>query len=82
MIYVKKSFNLNKTQTVSSQRKVEMTESFNLTLKLNTLADDIGMNRAQKSPEFPKDSSERVFSNTRSNRMEASNPDLHEKDLR
>lgn len=85
MIYVKKSFNLSKTQNVSSTsgKKIETNESSNLTLKLSTLADDISTDRQpQKSPEFPKDLSQRMFSDGRPSRLEASNPDLHSTDIK
>lgn len=76
---------MNKTQIVSSERK-ESTDNLNLTLKLNTLVDDIGADKIaqlnQKSPEFPKDPSERLFSSTRLSRMEISNPDLHSQEVK
>jgi hypothetical protein len=73
LIYIKKSFNLNKTQTVSASKQAEFSENLNLTLKLNTLVDDISSERLskldQKSPEFPKEFPDRMFPSDRQGRF-------------
>lgn len=45
IIYVKKSTHMSKTQVVSSGNHSEISDNFNLTLKLNTLVDDIASER-------------------------------------